>query len=840
MKKRNFAPARSRLIVSVVMATVMLFGGLYLILAWNWYQNLASDDALELAESLESFLPSSHIVELSAAGGSTVVPEYKSVKNSLTRLVEVTDSIHYASLMGEQNGDIFLLADSNPANDAPHPTREPVNLGAMDTAWVALQTDRSVLTKPLTNQSGTWIWTLVPIEDTIKEEGAVILGLSYSAAEWQASLWKQMIPDVITILSLLALVAALLWVWMKHALLREESKKLAFSEALYHSVFEQAPIGIALANYQSVAVPSGFSSINPMGERILGRSWQELTDIQWPEITHPDDLEKELNQFSRFSSGEIDDYAMEKRIIKPTGTNTWVNIKIARFSSDTAENDTYLCLLEDISNRKAAEEALQESERSKAVLLSHLPGMAFRTRYDRQWTMEFISEGCRELTGYHPESLLYNRELSYNDIISPEYRQLLWNEWGRVLSQAKSFRAEYEIVTKTGERKWVLELGQGIYCANGNVEAIEGIIFDISDQKKREAEVSYLSQYDFLTGLPNRGYIEKEKIRLNQPEHWPLSIAICDINGLCMINDAYGQPEGDKLIIRVANLIQGCAQEGDVLGRVSGGEFLLLMPCTCSQKAQQRVGKIQNTIDSYNRMKKQPLYDISLTIGCSTKEFSYQSINKTVKAAKDHLKHRKLLNQASSHHAILSSMMATLYAKSQETEEHGQRLCVFTHMIGEHLGLDQKARDDLQLLSMLHDIGKIGISDSILNKPGKLTSEEWKQMKRHPEIGHRIAMSTPELEHIAEYILCHHERWDGTGYPLGLEGEQIPLIARILAVADSYDAMTEERPYRSALSQKVALAEIRRCAGTQFDPDIAKLFVELISAQPKEPRGTCS
>ena len=165
-----------------------------------------------------------------------------------------------------------------------------------------------------------------------------------------------------------------------------------------------------------------------------------------------------------------------------------------------------------------------------------------------------------------------------------------------------------------------------------------------------------------------------------------------------------------------------------------------------------------------------------------------------------------MLNQNSSHSAVVSSIMAALYAKSQETEEHGQRLGQLCLMIGKELGLPQRDLEDLQLLSKLHDIGKIGIDDSILNKPGKLNEEEWIEMKQHPEIGYSIAMTTPQLADIAEYILTHHERWDGKGYPRGLQGEEIPLVSRILSIADAFDAMVSERVYqRPKPSKKLSL-----------------------------------
>jgi HD-GYP domain-containing protein (c-di-GMP phosphodiesterase class II) len=215
-----------------------------------------------------------------------------------------------------------------------------------------------------------------------------------------------------------------------------------------------------------------------------------------------------------------------------------------------------------------------------------------------------------------------------------------------------------------------------------------------------------------------------------------------------------------------------------------------------------------------------------LTLGCGTKAHQGESLEKAAKEAEESLHNHKLLNRKSTHSTILSSIMATMFERSQETEEHAMRLSRLSKAIGEKLNLPQKSLAELELFSMLHDIGKVGIDDRILNKPDKLNGEEWAVMKKHPEIGYRIAMSSPELEPIAEYILSHHERWDGTGYPQRRKGEDIPLLSRILAVADAYDAMTEDRVYRKALTKDEALEEIKNNAGTQFDPLIAKKFIE--------------
>jgi diguanylate cyclase (GGDEF)-like protein/PAS domain S-box-containing protein len=497
---------------------------------------------------------------------------------------------------------------------------------------------------------------------------------------------------------------------------------------------------------------------------------------------------------------------------------------------------TLFNLLRENLKYKQAEQSRQESERSKSVFFSHIPGMAYRCKDDQKWTMEFVSEGCFDLTGYRVEDFFsddLDNRVTFKDIISPEYSETLRNEWNRVLPQRKWFRAEYEIVTKTGERKWVLELGQGIYDDDGNVEALEGVILDYTDRKKKERQIEYLREHDFLTGLYNRNYMEQEKRRLDQPEYLPLSVAICDIDGLRVINDAYGTQEGDYLILKTAQLLRNCLEGEYVIGHTGSGEFLILLPNTDSQAADLLTAKIKSSIESYNRCNTDSLYDISVSIGHSTKEVETQELQNVTAEADENMRRRKMLNQNSSHSAIVSSIMATLYAKSQETEEHGQRLGRLSTMIGRAMGLSQTELDDLQLLSKLHDIGKVIVDNQILNKPEKLSREEWKIMRQHSEIGYRIAVSMPQLKHIAEYILYHHERWDGTGYPEGLKGERIPIASRILSVADAFDAMTNDRVYRRAIPIEDAIKEIKHNAGTQFDPNIAELFVRLAAENPE-------
>jgi diguanylate cyclase (GGDEF)-like protein/PAS domain S-box-containing protein len=484
----------------------------------------------------------------------------------------------------------------------------------------------------------------------------------------------------------------------------------------------------------------------------------------------------------------------------------------------------------DITNRKTVESELKESERSKTVFLSNLPGMAYRCNYDPQWTMEFVSEGCYRLTGYKPEDLLYNNKISYNDIIKPEYRLYLWNTWTElVINKKLYFREEYMITTASGEEKWVLEQGQVLYDEDGGVEALEGLIIDITEQKKRQEEVEYLSYHDGLTGLYNRIYFDEMRQRFDQDAYLPLSLIVGDINGLKFMNDTLGHHEGDRMIIKTAELIQSCLTDDQILSRTSGDEFSILLPNTSAEAAYEVLKKILQAFTDYDAGIIKDLFKIKIALGFATKENMETSFTTLQKIAEDYMYKRKLLERSSSHSAIIESIKTTMYEKNQETEAHAERMQILSRRIGERINLSQIELDELALLATLHDIGKVGIDNEILTKPGKLSEEEWVAMKRHPEIGYRIAMASSELMSIANYILCHHEKWDGSGYPQGLKGTTIPLLSRIIAIVDAYDAMTQDRPYRKALPKETALSEIKDKAGTQFDPLAADIFVTMMN-----------
>lgn len=283
----------------------------------------------------------------------------------------------------------------------------------------------------------------------------------------------------------------------------ELKEKLDEQGLTFNTIFEEAPIGIMISYGENKKV-----IFNSKFEEITGWGKTKLKKNEWFNMSHPEDRQQDLSLYKKFYAGEINGYAMDKRYIKPDGSVVWVHMIISLLNSKNENEFNYICLIQDITKRKIIEAELYESERSKSVLLAHIPGMAYRCKYDKNWTMEYVSEGSYELTGYLPESFLGSKEVSFREIVAPKFRDLLWEKWSKTLSEHSYFNFEYEIVTSSGEKKWVLERGQGLYDSNNNIEAIEGIILDITDRKEMENELIYNSEHDELTGLYNRKYLE--------------------------------------------------------------------------------------------------------------------------------------------------------------------------------------------------------------------------------------------------------------------------------------------------------------------------------------------
>ncbi|MHB8129591.1 MAG: PocR ligand-binding domain-containing protein [Mobilitalea sp.] len=484
--------------------------------------------------------------------------------------------------------------------------------------------------------------------------------------------------------------------------------------------------------------------------------------------------------------------------------------------------DMNAILEEEIDEKIRTENELSIERFFTDAVLDSVPGLLYL--YDDQGKLVRWNKKHEEMTGYS------SKELSCMEIF----------DWYK--------GDEKSIANVTLGVKRTLEEGSGdaeayLQCKNGTSLPIyltavrlqlegkiyfTGIGIDITDLKKREDENRYLSYHDSLTGLYNRRFYEEEIIRLDIEKNLPISIIMGDVNGLKLVNDAFGHDKGDEVLKKAAKSIQGACRLEDIVARWGGDEFVILLPKTNPHQVEAITKKIG---ELYSKEQVGALV-LGISFGWSTKTNSDEDIYKVLKSAEDFMYKNKVIENASKRGNTINTIINTLHEKNPREEEHSKRVSEICQKIGKAIGCTETEISQLKVVGLLHDIGKIAIEESILNKPGKLTIQEWDQIKKHPDIGFRILSSSFDMLEIADWIKAHHERWDGEGYPNGISGESIPRIARIIAIADCYDAMTSQRSYREALSEEKAIYEISRNAGIQFDPEIARIFIEKVLNKP--------
>lgn len=353
------------------------------------------------------------------------------------------------------------------------------------------------------------------------------------------------------------------------------------------------------------------------------------------------------------------------------------------------------------------------------------------------------------------------------------------------------------------------------------------IIFDVTRREKAYQEISFLGYHDYLTGLYNRRFFEQSLREMDTQENLPLCIILADINGLKTTNEIYGHEAGDKILVQSASLLRASCRENGVIARIGGDEFAVIIPNFREEEALKLLETIRANCGRYydNNEKEMP---VSLSFGYQCKFFTDQKVSDTLRAAEKYLFQHKIYESSNLRNLSIDLVMNALFAKSKREMEHSSRVSGIAEKLALWMGFPESEITEIRIAALLHDIGKIGIPESILNKQGRLTDEERKVIEQHPEIGWRILGSSAEYKDLANYVFHHHERWDGRGYPSGLYREEIPIQSRIIAVADTYDAMTKTRPYRKALTSLQAVGELKRCAGAQFDPRIISVFMQNI------------
>ena len=438
--------------------------------------------------------------------------------------------------------------------------------------------------------------------------------------------------------------------------------------------------------------------------------------------------------------------------------------------------------------------------------------------------IELINKVCAEMTGWtvtkaqgvhYKEVFRLSHEISEDAIVDP-VAAVLESGIGQELSSNT-------LMTSKDGRVYLLEdSASPIKNAKDEMIGVVLVFRDATQEKKQKRLIEYLSFHDVLTELYNRRFFEEEMKRLDTPRNYPLTIIMGDLNGLKLINDAFGHHEGDQLLKQTADLFRKYLRSEDIAARWGGDEFAILMPQTTSDNAEKIVQRIVKGAEETNRDKG----ILSIAFGWATKKEVTKDLEEVFKRAEEYMYKNKISKSQGVRGLTIRTIISTLFEKSPREEQHSQRVKELSVKIAEVLNLSQHKINDIATMGLLHDIGKIIVPGEILEKPGKLTEDEYNEIKKHPAIGYRMLSTTNEFSGIAEGILSHHERWDGMGYPDGIKGDDIPIESRIIAIADAFDAMTSSRPYRKkGLSLEKARQELVDGAGTQFDPEIINAII---------------
>ena len=476
---------------------------------------------------------------------------------------------------------------------------------------------------------------------------------------------------------------------------------------------------------------------------------------------------------------------------------------------------------------KALELANEEMNRTKDSLFLILDSTAEGILgIDLTGKCIFCNNSCIKLLGYHSQEEILGKHL--NSILSNEdsieIAPLKNHNILKCILSNEKVSAEEETFWKADGSK--ISVAYHARSKLKNEEIVGAVItfIDITEKKKGEAKIKYLSSHDALTGLLNRsGYEDKVK-EYDKPSFFPISIIFGDLNGLKLMNDVFGHGAGDMLIQKTAEVLKKASREIDIAARVGGDEFIVLLPKTDAEEALQIMKQIKT------EMSKEKVFGIksSIAIGFDTKDHSSPNIEKVMGNAEREMYKEKLLSKKNYSIETIQSILKMLYDRNPGEKEYTERVVSLCNRMGRKIGLTEHEQKRLTDVAYIHGIGKIVLDEEIFKKE-ELSEKEQFQLNQHPIVGFRILNLFDNTLDLADYVYALHEKWDGTGIPKGLKGEEIPFISRMMAIIGRYEEMVLKIEKDSIKSDTAfALKEIIALSGKDFDPKLTEVFIRVI------------
>ena len=484
----------------------------------------------------------------------------------------------------------------------------------------------------------------------------------------------------------------------------------------------------------------------------------------------------------------------------------------------------FVVTMEDMTDRKNLEESLfLEKERMKTTLLSVGDGVITT---DKSGKIRLMNKAAEKMTEFTLDMSIGKPLKEIFNLINELTGEGQGIQTEKVLKRGEILNLSDHrvLISRSGKKIYIEDSAAPIKDRNGEISGMIVVFRDSTEKIERQKEVEFLSLHDHLTGLYNRRYMQDSINRLDTARNLPLCAVYSDINGLKIINDCFGHETGDKQLKKVADTLRCILRSDDIIGRVGGDEFLVLLPKTGEDVAKSIVERSSN---SFKNTDTDPV-SVSLAIGFSIKTDPAQQIDDIIKRAEDNMYKDKLKSGKIMRKKMVENILMEINRKYENERIHSKRVTEYCLKTARAMGLCREELAELKAEAILHDIGKIVIPKNIIIKPDKLSEEEYELVKRHSEKGYQILKSIDEYATLAESVLQHHERWDGKGYPDGLKEENILLHSRIINLAEAYEAMTSDRPYKKAMTQKEAVDELKECRGKQFDPEIVDIFIEKV------------